>query len=229
MFLVKELDPFFDSELYSVLYYDFWSSTVLLLSTFLITGLPLDDYFYAVVDSARDYFIFIAEFSFGLSTELAATCTASTFLPEIYRLCASYFFGSSFFTYSFLSSLEVFIPPWELIKEGGMYVYFLADIGIYVPLLADVEIYAPLLADIGIYVALTSFTYFITATYLTGDLTYFGPSFTELTGFTCVYPIFLESIFRLSIPSMFEYLLRFELCVLLWKLSSLLYFFLGAC
>jgi hypothetical protein len=83
MFLVKELDPFFDSELYSVLYYDFWSSTVLLLSTFLIIGLPLDDSFYAVVDSARDYFIFIAEFSFGLSTELAATGPASTFLPEI--------------------------------------------------------------------------------------------------------------------------------------------------
>ena len=219
MFLVKELDPFFDSELYSVLYSDFWSSTVLLLSTFLIIGLPLDDYFYAVVDSARDYIVFIAEFSFGLSTELAATCGASTFLPEISLLCTSYFFGSSFFTYSFLFSLEVFIPPWELIKEGRMYVYFLADIGIYVPLLADIWIYA----------ALTSFTYFITATYLTGDLTYFGPSLTELTGFTCVYPIFLESIFRLSIPRIFEYLLRFELCVLLWKLSSMLYFFLGAC
>jgi hypothetical protein len=73
MLLVKELDPFFDSELYSVLYSDFWSSTVLLLYNLLIAGLPLDDYFYAVVDSARDYFVFIAEFSLGLSTEVAVT------------------------------------------------------------------------------------------------------------------------------------------------------------
>ena len=75
--------------------------------------------------------------------------------------------------------------------------------------------YVYFLADIGVYVAFTYFTSFIAVTYFTGDFTYFCPSLIKFTGFPGVYPIFLDSIFLLSIPSMFEYLLRLELCVLL--------------